>query len=117
MARLQKLSLQRLRAGITGVSNPPIRRTIPFYTNMYYVYILISQKDNKLYTGKTEDLRRRFTEHTEGQVESTKDRRPLTLLYYEAYTNEDDASAREIFLKSGRGREVLKKQLKNTLGP
>jgi len=52
---------------------------------MYFVYILQSRKDNKLYIGYTEDLRVRFSLHTNGKVASTKNRRPLELIYYEAY--------------------------------
>lgn len=78
---------------------------------MYYVYILKSQADGKMYTGRSDDLRKRFKEHNEGLVVSTKNRRPLKLIYYEAYLIKQDAIDRELFLKSGRGREVIKKQL------
>ncbi len=47
---------------------------------MYYVYVLHSQKDGKFYTGFTKDLKLRFDQHNKGQVESTKERRPLDLL-------------------------------------
>ena len=79
---------------------------------MYYVYILCSQKDNNLYTGYTNDIKRRLAEHNGGKVESTKSRRPLKLIYYEAYIEKTDAENREIFLKSGSGKRYLKKQLK-----
>ena len=82
---------------------------------MYYVYILKSEVDGKMYTGRSDDLRRRFKEHNEGLVTSTKNRRPLKLIYYEAYLVKQDAIDRELFLKSGRGREVIKKQLKMSL--
>ena len=52
---------------------------------MYYVYVLLSQKDGKLYTGLTNDRERRLKEHRLGKVISTKSRRPLRLIYYEAY--------------------------------
>jgi putative endonuclease len=58
---------------------------------MFYVYILHSQKDSKLYTGYTNDIRRRLAEHNGGKVESTKSRRPLQLIYYEAYLEKADA--------------------------
>ena len=85
------------------------------WRRMYYVYILQSTKDENLYTGFTEDLRKRLIDHNEGLNTSTKYRRPLKLIYYEAYTSETDARQREKFLKSGRGHEVLYKQLKQTL--
>ncbi|MDH5767762.1 MAG: GIY-YIG nuclease family protein [Nitrospirota bacterium] len=79
---------------------------------MYYVYILHSQQDNKFYTGYTNNLQRRIEEHEAGNVESTKNRRPLKLIYYEAYTEKEDAQNREVFLKSGSGKRYLKKQLR-----
>jgi putative endonuclease len=83
---------------------------------MYYVYVLLSLKDNKLYTGFTSDLRRRFDEHAEGLVSSTKHRRPLKLVYYEAYANESDARSRETYLKSGgKAKTDLKKQISESI--
>jgi len=82
---------------------------------MFYVYILKSQKDNKLYVGYTKDLKERIKWHLEGKSQSTKWRLPIELIYYEAYKDKSDAIKREIFLKSGRGREVIKKQLENSL--
>jgi len=82
---------------------------------MYYVYILQSKKDRKLYTGFTKDLKKRVAYHNNGVSVATKGRLPLDLIYYEVYANEKDARKREIFLKLGRGREVIRKQLDNTL--
>ncbi len=50
--------------------------------NMYYTYILQSEKDKKFYTGYTKNLKLRFKQHCDGKVPSTKDRRPLKLIYY-----------------------------------
>jgi putative endonuclease len=79
---------------------------------MYFVYLLYSQKDYKFYTGYTNDLERRFQEHQNGLNISTKHRRPLELVYYEAYLEKQDAEGREKFLKGGSGKKYLKKQLK-----
>lgn len=79
---------------------------------MYYVYILHSEKDRKLYTGYTSDLDKRMIEHMNGRVSSTRGRRPLTLIYYEAYLFEEDAKGRELFLKGGSRKNYLKKQLR-----
>lgn len=78
---------------------------------MYYVYILFSEKDGLLYTGFTPDLKARFERHTKGFVKATKQRRPLKLIYYEAYDEELDARRREIYLKGGKGKSELKIQL------
>lgn len=82
---------------------------------MYYTYVLLSQKDKKWYIGYTDDLKRRQEEHQEGKVESTKHRRPLELAYYEACVDQQDATRREKYLKSGRGKAYLKKRLNNYL--
>lgn len=80
---------------------------------MYYVYILRSSKDYKLYTGYTDNLKRRFEEHNEGKVKITKHRIPFILIYYEAYLNQQDATTREKYLKTQWGRNYLKKVLVN----
>lgn len=83
--------------------------------NKYYVYVLISLKDYKFYVGSTSDLLQRVKKHNSGEVKSTKFRRPLQLLHYEYFVNIEDAKAREVFLKSGFGRQQLRKSLKRTL--
>jgi hypothetical protein len=49
----------------------------------YYVYVLKSEIDDLWYTGYTADLKNRLLLHNEGKVESTKNRRPLKLIYFE----------------------------------
>ena len=82
---------------------------------MWYTYVMQSIKDKRWYTGCTADLRKRFKEHNEGLVFSTKGRGPFTLIYYEAGLNENDAFARERYLKSGMGKRYLKNRLKRFL--
>jgi putative endonuclease len=82
---------------------------------MFYVYILFSELDKQLYTGFSDNLRSRFKAHTNGFVKATKNRRPLKLIYYEAYVNELDARRREKYLKGGNGRGELKIQLRDIL--
>jgi len=83
---------------------------------MFYVYILQSSKDGKLYVGFTSDLRRRFKEHNAGASRSTKARRPFALVYYEAYVSEKDAKKREHSLKLfGKAREGIKRRIQNSL--
>lgn len=78
---------------------------------MYYIYILKSLKDGKHYTGFSSDLRSRIKDHHTGNVQSTKNRRPLELIYYEAYKEKTQALRREKFLKTTKGKLQLKKQL------
>ena len=56
----------------------------------YYTYVLKSIKDGKMYAGYTKNLKLRFEHHNQGLVESTKNRQPLTLIYYEACLNQQD---------------------------
>ena len=81
----------------------------------YYIYVLESQKDGNWYTGYTNDLKKRLKEHNDGKNTSTKYRRPLKLIYSEACLNEQDARAREKYLKSGMGKRYLKNRLKKYL--
>ncbi len=82
---------------------------------MHYVYVLKSEIDKQFYVGYTKDLKLRFEQHKKGQVESTKDRRPLKLVYYEACLNREDATKREKYLKTYHGKMYLKKRLKSYL--
>lgn len=81
----------------------------------WYTYILRSLKDGETYTGSTNDLRKRFKQHSDGLGRSTKGRRPFELIYYEMCKNERDARSRELFLKSGMGKRYLKTRLKGFL--
>jgi putative endonuclease len=82
---------------------------------MYYTYVLLSRKDNNFYVGFSKDLKLRFEQHGKGLVETTRDRRPLILIYYEACINKDDATKREKYLKSYHGKMFLRKRLKSYL--
>ena len=81
---------------------------------MYYVYIL-KMCSNQLYTGFTSNLKRRMKDHESGKVKSTKLRRPLQLIHYEAYRLKSDALRREKFLKTSEGKNFLHKQIRDLL--
>jgi putative endonuclease len=78
---------------------------------MFYVYIIQNLKDYKLYIGYSANLRNRILEHRKGCVKTTKNKRPLMLIYYEGYRSDKDARVREKFLKSGKGREFINKNI------
>ena len=82
---------------------------------MQYIYVLRSQKDNKNYVGYTKNLKLRFEQHSKGMVESTRDRRPLKLIYYEACLSQQDATKREKYLKTIYGKRYIKSRLKSYL--
>ena len=76
----------------------------------FFVYILESAKDNKLYTGCTTDISKRLQAHNIGKVKSTQKRRPFKLGYFEEYSTLTEARRRESYLKTPRGG-ILKRQL------
>ena len=79
------------------------------YTRNGFVYLLLSLKDQRSYVGSTPDIIRRLKEHEEGKCKSTKDRRPLKLIYQEEYETLAKARKRESYLKTRNGRRELKK--------
>jgi len=87
----------------------------PSCYNMYYVYILLSLKDKKFYIGSTSNLKQRKIDHDAGNVDSTRNRRPLKLLCYECYLTRSEAMKRERYLKSSDGRKELRIRLAFTL--
>ena len=74
---------------------------------MYYVYVLQSRKDGKRYIGQSDDLRRRISEHENGKLTSTKHRRPIKLIFYEAFSAKEDAIRRERYFKTSKGKSTL----------
>jgi putative endonuclease len=82
---------------------------------MYYVYILQSLKDKFFYVGYTLNLKNRIEKHKKGLVFSTKMRKPLKLVYYEACLNKDDAIKREKYLKTSWGKRYIKNRLSKYL--
>ena len=82
---------------------------------MYYTYVLQSMKDGDFYTGSTENLKLRFEQHNNGFVESTKDRRPFKLIYYETCLDQNDATKREKYMKTFHSKMFLRNRLKSYL--
>lgn len=81
--------------------------------SFFYTYILKSEADGNFYTGCTNDLKKRLIQHQTGVVPSTQKRLPLKLVYYEACLNQQDAFAREKYLKSGMGKRYVKNRIKH----
>jgi len=83
---------------------------------MFYAYVIKSKKDNSIYIGYTEDLKKRLKEHNSKQNKSTKNKAPFELIYYEAYKSKSDAKFREDNLKRfAQAYTQLKKRIKNSL--
>ncbi|MFA6272635.1 MAG: GIY-YIG nuclease family protein [Patescibacteria group bacterium] len=82
---------------------------------MYFVYVLQSKKDSRLYNGFTGNLERRLKEHNQGLVTYTSPWKPWKLIYYEVFPNKKDALEQERYIKSGWGRRYIKKILRHYL--
>lgn len=83
---------------------------------MFYVYLLKSKLDNSNYIGFAPDLKARLLKHNQGLVQSTKNIRPLDLVYFEGYKSKEDALIREKRLKQfAKGYASLKSRIINSL--
>ena len=78
---------------------------------MFFVYVIQSELDKRLYKGHTADVEKRLREHNAGRTRSTRPYRPWTLVYKEEVETKEKAVEREKFLKSGIGREFISKIL------
>lgn len=81
----------------------------------YCVYVLYSTKDEKMYIGYSTNLPKRLQDHYNGNVLSTKGRRPLELIYTEFHSNKYDALRREKYFKTTSGKKGLKLMLREKL--
>jgi len=78
---------------------------------MYYIYVIRSKIDSRLYKGITNDLDRRIKERNTGKNKSTKAYKPWELVYFEKVDSSVEARNREKFFKSGIGRDFLNRKL------
>jgi putative endonuclease len=68
-------------------------------------------KDGRLYTGYTTNLENRLKDHNEGHTKSTRNRRPLELIYSEKFESKKEAMEREKFFKTPEGGVVKRKMI------
>jgi len=81
----------------------------------HYVYVLRSLKDGLFYIGYSDDLKTRVKDHNAGKSVSTKNRRPLELIFYEAFPSKADALRREAYFKTTKGKVTLRQILREYL--
>ena len=79
---------------------------------MYTVYVLYSPKYDKIYIGMTSHLEMRVFAHNNLPKGWTRKFRPWELIYKEEYLNKQEASDREMALKSYQGREFIRRLIK-----
>ena len=76
---------------------------------MYYVYVLVSTTRNYTYVGITANLEKRINAHNSGYNKTTKPYHPFITLLTEEYATRLEARKREKYLKSGIGKEYLRR--------
>ena len=77
---------------------------------MYYVHLL-RLANKKIYTGSSPDIKRRLKEHESGKCISTKNLRPVKLVWYSAFETRLQARRFEAYLKTGSGQAFRNKRL------
>lgn len=75
---------------------------------MYYVYAISSLQHNYIYVGLTKDLEERIKRHNLGREKTTRFYTPFILIYSEICKDRLEARKREIYWKSGIGKEKLR---------
>jgi len=81
-----------------------------------FVYVLRCN-DQKLYIGSTRNITDRLQAHSMGRVRTTKSRRPVQVVYMEEFATYSEARKRELYFKSGRGRDLLREKLQSGYSP
>ena len=77
---------------------------------MYFVYVIKSIERNYIYVGLTSNLERRISQHQDGEERTTRAYRPFKLLHSEKFPIRIEARNREKYLKSGVGKEWIKRE-------
>ena len=87
-----------------------LEESIPTLERRPAAYVLLSNDGMYRYKGSCRDLIARLELHRAGKVSSTKNKRPLSLLHFEYFAHYTDARKRELYFKSGAGREWVKRR-------
>jgi putative endonuclease len=77
---------------------------------MFFVYVIRSDINGHFYVGMTADVDKRIVKHNDGSTRSTKPYRPWQLFFCERYDSRTEARKREVYLKSGTGKELIKRK-------
>ncbi len=77
---------------------------------MYYVYVIRGEADGRFYVGISENTEKRLEQHNKGMTFSTKGYRPWKLFFTEKFETRLEARKREVYLKSGTGKEYIKRK-------
>ncbi len=74
---------------------------------MYFVYFIKSEKNDKIYIGRTDkEPKVRLEEHNQGSNTWTKQNRSFKLVHYESFLCKEDSIKKEAFYKTGIGSKI-----------
>jgi len=76
---------------------------------MFSVYAIRSLRRNYIYVGLSKDIGKRINQHNSGRNRTTKPYTPFVLIWSEQFDTRENAREREKYLKSGVGKEFLRK--------
>jgi putative endonuclease len=74
---------------------------------MYYVYLIQSEKDGKLYIGQSSNLIDRLQRHNENRTVYTRYKGPWKLIGYKTYVNRSEAIKAECKLKTMKNKHYI----------
>lgn len=86
-------------------------------SDVAYVYILRSLKNNSYYVGHAADVEKRLNQHNEGLVKATKYKCPFEVIHTEAYKSGTETRKREAFLKRKKSRKYIDWLISQHTGP
>lgn len=78
---------------------------------MYFLYVLYSDKFDKIYIVQTNNISNRLERHNARKVKSTKSYTLWLLVHSELFYTRAEAMKREKELKSYQGRDYIRKNL------
>jgi putative endonuclease len=74
---------------------------------MFYTYVIRSTKTGRRYVGSCKNVEERLDRHNSGHSKATRHGVPWLLEHTESFPTRADATRRERYLKTGRGRDEL----------
>ena len=72
---------------------------------VFHLYVLRSSKTGRRYVGPCENIDERFRRHNLGHSKATRHGVPWTLVHSEKFCSRTEATRKERYYKSGRGRD------------
>ncbi|MCX6302866.1 MAG: GIY-YIG nuclease family protein [Bacteroidia bacterium] len=82
-------------------------------SGIFFVYAIVSKKDNRIYVGISQNVDKRIIEHNNGKVFSTKPFIPWLLFHSELAGKAEEARKKEKYFKTAAGKKRLRKVLKS----